>query len=91
VNRLGRRADRYRLRRHFVYISNRLEVAQMYANQAGGLVYRVEPARPLAVDIYELRTAMLLWRELKAEGLGIDGADYCAFTCPRARVLEVFT
>lgn len=82
--------DHYRIRRNFVYVSNRPEVASMYASErSGGVVYRVEPEFPLAVDLFELRAAMLLRRELKAEGLGVDGVAYCAFTCPRARVLEV--
>lgn len=78
------------LRQAYVYVTSRADTAAIYAaRRPGGVIYRVEPEAPLAVDLIDLRAAMLLRRELKAEGLGLDGCAYCAFTCPRARVLEV--
>jgi hypothetical protein len=78
----------YRPGREFVYVTPTLKVAEGYAKR-GGLVYRVEPVRPLGVDLVELRAAMLLRREIKAEGRDIDALTMHAFVCPRARVLEV--
>ena len=80
---------RWRLGGLFTYVTHHRHLALHYAQQAGGVLYRVEPERPLGVDPHELRTAMLLRPEIKAEGGKLMDLRLNAYTCPRARVLEV--
>ncbi|MCC6001897.1 MAG: hypothetical protein JJU19_13705 [Pararhodobacter sp.] len=81
--------DRVLWRRDFVYITDDLDTAILYAKKAPGLtVYRVQPVGTVQVDPAHLR-AMRLYAEREKKSVHKHLQIFRQFTCRRAEVLEV--